>query len=115
MEFSPQLLTQADANSRLPLHMASIATSPVPLTLLLTTKSHKSLAIDIDCVDSFQRTSLHYAAAANKLENVQVYTRSEHEVLNTFILGLCRYCCQQELVNLQWIVKTEHHWTMLGY
>ena len=72
LDMCPQLLTQRDSNNRLPLHLASIATSPVPLSLLLSHRHPKSTPLEVNCVDSLLRTPLHYSAAGNHLQNTQV-------------------------------------------
>ena len=72
VDMCPQLLTERDGNHRLPLHLASIAASPVPLSLLLTHRPPKSGPPEVNCVDSLLRTPLHYSAAGNHLQNTQV-------------------------------------------
>ena len=72
VDMCPQLLTERDGNHRLSLHLASIAASPVPLSLLLTHRPPKSGPPEVNCVDSLLRTPLHYSAAGNHLQNTQV-------------------------------------------
>ena len=67
LEACPSLLTQPDSAGHLPLHVASISPSPLPLAFLTSLSR-----VEIGCVDSYQRTPLHYAAAANRLESAQV-------------------------------------------
>ena len=77
VEMCPRLLTQRDSNNRLPLHLASIAVSPVPLSLLLAHRPPRSGPPEVNCVDSLLRTPLHYSAAANHLRNAQVRHQTE--------------------------------------
>ena len=80
IECCPYLLTQKDANGRLPLHMASISPYPLPLSLLINNRPPKCAPLEVNCVDADMRTPLHYASAANNLENVQVHITHVLEV-----------------------------------
>ena len=90
LEVCQQLLTQTDSNGRLPLHLASIANSPVPLSLLLSHRPLKSgHPTEVNCLDPLLRTPLHYSAAANQFTNTQVRYISKIEHKHCLHSGGC--------------------------
>ena len=114
LEVVPSLLNLPDATGKLPLHMASISTSPLSLSLLV------SKAAGLDCVDPFHRTPLHYAAAANQPDNVQVFSTIYNVIYLHYTRVLLLYYYSIIIYLRIWSIhysnpiyrKTHHHFTI---
>ena len=75
MESSPGLLSLPDSNGRTPLHQASLEPEEhqEALLMLLSSPVHKKvLSPDVNSVDSYGCTPLHFAVMNNRPNNVKV-------------------------------------------